>query len=99
MPAQNVTPEDLYVCYGHLQGQLAAVTTIAAALAALHPDKATIEPVVRMTETSEGFQRDEAPAAGQDASGADWRWLGGCSMGRGGSSRAEFRMNVSSDAT
>jgi hypothetical protein len=67
MSSPKLTLEDLYVCYGHLQGQVAAVNTIAAALAALHPDKATIERVLHMTESSDGFQRDEAPAAGQDA--------------------------------
>jgi hypothetical protein len=57
MTAPKMTIENLYEVYAHLQGQIAATTNLAAALAALHPDKQTIERVIQFTATSNGYQQ------------------------------------------
>jgi hypothetical protein len=54
--APKMTIEDLYDLYGHLQGQIAATTNLAAATS-LHPDKETIERVIQFTASSNGYQR------------------------------------------
>jgi hypothetical protein len=63
----KMTIEDLYDLYGHLQGQIAATTNLAAALAALHPDKQTIERVIQFTATSNGYQQAGGLSAAEKA--------------------------------
>jgi hypothetical protein len=55
VPTRTVTLEELYELYRHLQGQIAATTSLAAALAALHPDRRTIERVIEATAVSKGY--------------------------------------------
>jgi hypothetical protein len=54
--------EDLYVVYGALQGQVAAITNVCAALAAKHLDKELLERVLTTTQQSEGYKRDGGKA-------------------------------------
>jgi hypothetical protein len=63
----KMTVEDLCDLYGHLQGQIAATTNVAAALAALHPDKQTIERVIQFTATGNGYQQAGGSSAAEKA--------------------------------
>ena len=63
----KMTIEDLYELYGHLQGQIAATTNLDAALAALHPDKQTIERVIQFAATSNGHQQAGGSSAAEKA--------------------------------
>jgi hypothetical protein len=63
----KMTTEDLYELYGHLQGQIAATTNVAAAIAALHPDRQTIERIIRATATSKGYQKGGGSSAAEKA--------------------------------
>jgi hypothetical protein len=65
--APKMTIENLYLVYAHLQGQIAATTNLAAALAALHPDKQTIERVIQFTATSNGHQQAGGSPAAEEA--------------------------------
>jgi len=62
-----MTIEDLYELYGHLQGQIAATTNLAAAIAALHPDRQTIERLMLATAASDGYQRKGGATAAEKA--------------------------------
>jgi len=59
------TIEDLYELYGHLQGQIAATTNLAAALAAFHPDRQAIEQVIAATAASKGYERQGGASAAE----------------------------------
>jgi hypothetical protein len=67
MRTQKMTIDDLYELYGHLQGQLAAATNLAAAVAALHPDRQTIERVIESTAASKGYHREGGSSAAEQA--------------------------------
>jgi hypothetical protein len=62
------TLDDLYDSYAHLAGQLAAVTNLAAALAALHPEhEQTIERILEATSGSKGYQRAGGSTSAEQA--------------------------------
>ena len=63
----KMTMDALYELYGHLQGQIAATTNVAAAIAALHPNRQIIERLIQATASSDGYQRTGGTSAAEKA--------------------------------
>jgi hypothetical protein len=62
-----MTIDDLYELYGHLQGQIAATTNLAAAVVATHPHRQTIERIIEFTAASEGYRREGGSSRAEKA--------------------------------